>query len=125
MHDYGDVTVRSPHASGYVRVDWLTPKALDTWGDVRLFIQGTEGYIELRKNTDLVGREGSNHLFLVNGDKTEYIDCKNVPFKFGEQFVSDVLNRTETAMGQAHCFLACELALKAEQVAVDLTANRA
>jgi len=36
---------------------------------------------------------------------------------FGEQVVQDVLNRTETAMSQAHCFLASELALKAQAMA--------
>jgi len=28
--------------------------------------------------------------------------------------VQDILNRTETAMSQAHCFLATELVLKAQ-----------
>ena len=31
--------------------------------------------------------------------------------------MDDVLNRTETAMPQAHCFLAMELALQAEKQA--------
>ena len=30
------------------------------------------------------------------------------------QLVDDVLNRTETAMPQAHCLLAMELAIRAE-----------
>jgi len=33
-----------------------------------------------------------------------------------------VLNRTETAMTQTHCFLATELALKAQQQAKHLSA---
>ena len=36
---------------------------------------------------------------------------------YGEQLVADVVNRTETAMPQAHCFLATELVLKAQQQA--------
>ena len=48
------------------RVDWYTPDALPNWGDGRLTILGTKGYIELRKYVDLVGREGTDHLFLVN-----------------------------------------------------------
>ena len=36
---------------------------------------------------------------------------------YGEQLVSDVVNRTETAMPQAHCFLATELVLKAQKQA--------
>ena len=37
-----------------------------------------------------------------------------------EQFVTDILNRTETAMTQEHCFLAMELAIKAEKFAKKL-----
>jgi predicted dehydrogenase len=121
IHDFGDVMVRSPHATGYVRVDWLTPKGLDTWGDVRLFILGTEGYIELRKNTDIAGRDGDNHLFMVDHNGMQHVDCTDVKPPFGEQLIYDVLNRTETAMTQAHCYLASELALKAEAMAFELT----
>lgn len=121
MDDFGDVIVRSPHATGYVRVDWLTPKGLSTWGDVRLFILGTEGYIELRKNADIVGRDGANHLFIVDSDGMRHIDCNNVEYTFGKQFIHDVLNRTETAMTQAHSFLASELALQAQLQATKLS----
>jgi len=47
--DFGDMAVRSPHATGYIRIDWFTPDGLATWGDGRMFILGTEGYIEMRK----------------------------------------------------------------------------
>jgi hypothetical protein len=40
-----------------------------------------------------------------------------VPLPYGEQLVNDILNRTETAMSQEHCFLATELALKAQKQA--------
>jgi predicted dehydrogenase len=123
IHDYGDATLRSPQAVGHVRVDWMTPPGLATWGDVRLFILGTEGSIELRKNIDLAGREGANHLFIVDQQGTRYLECDQVPMPFAWQFLDDVRNRTETAVSQAHTFLACELALKAELQAVDLTAN--
>jgi predicted dehydrogenase len=114
MEDYGDVLLRSPQATGYIRVDWFTPKGLSTWGDVRLFITGTDGYIELRKNCDISGREGDNHLFLVDQKGMQYIPCNDVALPFGEQFVNDIINRTETSMSQAHAFLASELALKAQ-----------
>ena len=121
MHDFGDVMVRSPHATGYVRVDWMTPPGLDTWGDVRLFILGTEGYMELRKNTDIAGRTGGSHLFMVDGKGMHYVECADVELPFGRQFLADVRDRTETAMPQAHCFLASELALQAELKAYELT----
>lgn len=117
FQDFGDMSVRSPHASGYIRIDWFTPDSLTTWGDGRMFILGTEGYIELRKYIDIAGRKGANHLFLVNNKETTYYDCSNVYLPYGEQLVSDVVNRTETAMPQDHCFLATELALTAQKIA--------
>lgn len=118
--DFGDMNVRSRHATGYIRIDWFTPDGLATWGDGRTFILGTEGYIEMRKYIDIAGREGGNHLFLVNGKETKYFNCNQVNMPYGEQLVSDVVNRTETAMTQEHCFLATELALTAQKKAYKL-----
>ena len=115
FEDFGDVMVKGDSGTGYIRVDWFTPDGLNTWGDGRLTILGTEGYIEIRKNVDIASHEGGNHLYLVNQKETKYIDCSKEPLPFGEQFVNDILNRTETAMPQAHCFLATELALKAQK----------
>lgn len=120
--DFGDMSVRSKHATGYIRIDWFTPEGLGTWGDGRTFILGTEGYIEMRKYVDIAGRQGGNHLFLVNQKETKYYDCKNVHMPYGEQLVSDVVNRTETAMPQDHCFLATELALTGQKMAFKLNA---
>lgn len=118
LEDFGDATVRGDGGSGYFRVDWFTPDGLKTWGDGRLTILGTEGYMELRKNIDIGGRDGGNHLFLVDKKDTRYIDCTEVTLPYGAALVQDILNRTETAMTQEHCFLATELALKAEKNAV-------
>jgi predicted dehydrogenase len=118
--DFGDVMIRGNNGTGYIRVDWFTPDGLNTWGDARLTILGTEGYIEIRKNIDIGGREGGNHLFVVNQKETRYINCNKDPLPFGELFVNDIINRTETAMPQEHCFLATELALKAQKNAQKL-----
>ncbi|PSR54941.1 oxidoreductase [Adhaeribacter arboris] len=117
FEDFGDVMLRGNGGTGYIRVDWFTPDGLKTWGDGRLTILGTEGFIEIRKNIDIAGREGGNHLFLTDQKETRYIECSQVPLPYGEQLVNDVLNRTETAMLQEHCLLATELALKAQQQA--------
>ncbi len=122
FEDFGDVMVRGNGGSGYIRVDWFTPDGLNTWGDGRLTILGTEGYMEIRKNTDIASEHGlGSHLYLVNNKETLYVDCKNVELTHGELLVNDVLNRTETSMSQAHCFLATELALIAQKQAVKLT----
>ena len=117
FEDFGDVTFRGNRGTGYIRVDWFTPDGLNSWGDGRLTILGTEGYIEIRKNVDIAGREGGSHLFLVNNKDTFYIDCKDVHLPYGDQLVHDIVNRTETAMSQEHCFLATELALTAQKKA--------
>lgn len=121
FEDFGDVMIKGNQGTGYIRVDWFTPDGLKTWGDGRLTILGTEGYIEIRKNIDIAKSDTGNHLYLVNQKETRYIDCKDVPLPFGTLFVDDVLNRTETAMPQAHCFLATELALKAQKMAQQIS----
>jgi len=125
FEDFGDVMVRGDGGTGYIRVDWFTPGGLKSWGDGRLTILGTKGFMEIRKNVDIAGREGGNHLFLVNEKETQYIDCANVPLPYGQQLVDDVVNRTETAMTQAHCFLATELALKAQKNAQKISFKQA
>ena len=114
FEDFGDMMVSGDGGSGYIRVDWFTPGGLATWGDGRLTVLGTDGFIEVRKNIDIAGRPGDSHLFLVDQKETRYVDCKDVTLPYGERLVADILNRTETAMSQQHCFLAMELVLKAE-----------
>jgi predicted dehydrogenase len=121
FEDFGDMTVRGNGGVGYIRVDWFTPDGLKTWGDGRLTILGTDGYIELRKNINIAGpAEGGNHLYLVDQKETRYFDCSKDPLPFGEQLINDVANRTETAMTQEHCFLATEICLKAQKDAKKL-----
>ncbi len=117
LEDFGDAMLRGDGGTGYLRIDWFTPDGLPTWGDTRLTVLGTNGYIEVRKNVDLAGMPGANHLFLVDRKSVQRIYCENVPLLYGEQLVNDVINRSETAMKQAHCFLATELALKAQKQA--------
>ena len=121
FEDFGDVMVRGNKGMGYIRVDWFTPDGLKSWGDGRLTILGTDGFIEIRKNIDPAGRSGGNHLFLTDNKETRYFDCKDQDLPYGRQLVDDVLNRTETAMSQHHCFLATELALKAQNTAENVT----
>jgi predicted dehydrogenase len=117
VEDFGDVMLRGDHGTGYIRVDWFTPDGLATWGDGRLFVLGTDGYLEVRKNIDIAGRNLGSHLFHVDQKGTRYTDCQDVPLPYGEQLINDVLDRTDTAMNQEHCFYAMELALKAEKQA--------
>ena len=121
FQDFGDMMLHGNGGAGYVRVDWFTPDGLGVWGDGRLFILGTDGYIELRKYIDVAGRPGGNHLFIVDKKQTRYIDCGNVVMPFGPQFVADILNRTHVAQDQEQALLAAELVLNAQKNAKVLT----
>jgi predicted dehydrogenase len=120
MQDYGEMMLRSEGAQGFVRVDWYTPQGLPTWGDGRLVILGTEGYIELRKYVDIAGRPGGDHLFVVDGAGTEYVDCSDVALHYYPDLVQDVINRTDTACPQRHTFEVMRLAITAQQNAAKL-----
>ncbi|GGY88619.1 oxidoreductase [Cellvibrio zantedeschiae] len=115
FEDFGDMMLTGNGGTGYVRVDWFTPDGLGVWGDGRLFILGTEGYIELRKYVDPAGKSGGNHLVIVDKKATRYLDCSNVKLPFGEEFVADIVNRTEISQNQEQALLAAELVLKAQK----------
>jgi predicted dehydrogenase len=118
FEDLGEVMVESDRASGYVRVDWFTPDGLPTWGDGRLTLVGTDGYIELRKYVDIAGRPGTDHLFLVDNKGVRYVDCSDAELTYYANLRRDIFERTETAMPQAHCYNVCELALRAQALAM-------
>jgi predicted dehydrogenase len=117
LQDFGELLLRTGNVTGYVRVDWFTPDGLPTWGDGRLMILGTEGYLELRKYIDVAGAPGIDHLFLVDRKGMKRIDCTGVELPYGRQLIADVSNRTETAMPQVRCFNAMKLALTAQAMA--------
>ena len=115
FQDFGDMMLRGNNGFGYVRLDWFTPYGLGTWGDGRLFVLGTEGYIEVRKYTNVAVSKQGNNLFIVDQKQARYIDCNNMNLPFGSQFVSDIVNRTHTAQDQAQCLLAAELVITAQR----------
>jgi predicted dehydrogenase len=121
FQDFGDMVLRGDRGLGYVRLDWFTPDGLGTWGDGRLFILGTDGYIEIRKYTDVAVKKQGNNLFIVDKKQARYIDCNNMPLPFGPEFVADIVNRTHIAQDQVQCLLAAELVIKAQMNATRVT----
>jgi len=117
LQDFGEITLRSETATGSIRVDWFTPDALPTWGDGRLTILGTDGYIELRKYIDIDGTKGTDHVILVNGETIAKSCAADAELPYFSNLVNDIRNRTETAMTQEHCFKVMELALEAQAYA--------
>ena len=114
FEDFGEIVLSTATVRGYARVDWFTADGLDSWGDGRLFLLGTGGTIELRKNLDIAGRPGADHLFLVDGLETRHIECAGHPVTYYANFAADVANRTETTMPQQRVFTVCRLALQAQ-----------
>lgn len=119
LEDYGEVSMISDTGvKGFYRVDWLTPSGLSKGGqDGRTFIIGTEGYIELRKYIDITTGKW-DRLYIVNGDGEQVFDCTGFTGSaFYPALLQDCLERTETAMTQAHAFKAAELCLLAQEFA--------
>jgi predicted dehydrogenase len=112
--DFGELCLSARDCSAYVRVDWLTPTGLPVYGDGRLFIVGTEGAIEVRECIDL-GQTPRQAVFLIDRSGVRDLDLNGTTLLYGQRLVSDILNRTEISMSQAHCFKATELALQAQQ----------
>jgi predicted dehydrogenase len=114
FEDFAEVVLATPAVRGYIRLDWFTPDGLPSWGDGRLFIVGTEGTLELRKNLDIEGRAGTDHMFVANRAATRYVDCSGLTATYFRDFLADIANRTETAMPQRQVFNVCRLALRAQ-----------
>jgi predicted dehydrogenase len=121
FQDFGDMVLRGNRGFGYVRLDWFTPDGLGTWGDGRLFILGTNGYMEIRKYTNVGVSHQGNNLFVVDGKQARYIDCNAMPLPFGPQFVADIVNRTHLAQNEHEALLAAELVIKAQKQAKVVT----
>jgi predicted dehydrogenase len=116
LEDFGDAALVADNgAACYFRVDWFTPDGLSTWGDGRLFILGTEGFIELRKYVNVATDTSGDHLFLVDGKGEHHIEVSGkAGFPFFGALITDCLERTEKAMTQEHAFRAASLCLEAQ-----------
>ena len=118
FEDFGDAMLAGDNgATGYFRCDWFTPGGLSTWGDGRLTLLGTEGYIEIRKYVDLTRGE-QDVVYLVNKEgEFRYPVAGKVGFPYFGQLILDCIQRTENAMTQEHAFKAAELCGKAQMQA--------
>lgn len=123
LEDFGEASLLgNTGASNYIRVDWLTPDGLSTWGDGRTIILGARGYIELRKYLNVGLGPESDNLILVDDKGEQFINVSGkVGYRFFGELILDCLNRTEKAMTQGHAFKAAELCLKAQAAARRIT----
>ena len=123
LDDFGDATLTGDNgASHYFRVDWFTPDGLQSWGDGRSFILGTEGFIEQRKYMQLGEKQSKGgNVYLANGKEETFYNVEGkTGYPYFGQLILDCLNRTENAMTQEHAFKAAELCVKAQMQAVKI-----
>ncbi len=124
FEDFAELVLATPSLRGYIRLDWFTPDGLPSWGDGRCFIVGTKGTLELRKNLDIEGRAGTDHMFVANRTGTRHVDCSKLPVTYYSDFLHDIAQRTESAMPQRQVFNVCRLALQAQAHAIRYTVRR-
>jgi predicted dehydrogenase len=117
FEDFAEISLRSGSMMGTMRLDWFTPDGLPDWGDGRVFLVGTEGTLEMRKNLDLEGRPGGNHMFVANKTRSRYQDCSAVPVTYYQDFLDDVCDRSARVMEGGQVFNVCRLALRCQQTA--------
>ncbi len=117
FEDFAEITLRSETMTGTMRVDWFTPDGLPDWGDGRLFLVGTDGTLELRKNLDIEGRDGGGHLFVANRERTRYQACAALPVSYYRDFLADVRDRSSHVMEGGRVFTVSRLALRCQMQA--------
>jgi hypothetical protein len=114
LQDFGDMLLRTSGATGCVRVDWLTPDGLPYLGRRAA---GDRRYQRHDRNAEVRHRRRKGYRSSIPDHSVQRIDCSYVDLPYGRQLVQDVLHRTESAMPQARCFKAMELALTAQAMA--------
>ena len=124
--DFADANLIGENgATQYLRVDWFTPDGLGAWGDGRLFLLGTKGYIEVRKYLDVARDAVGDHIYLADAQGERYIKASgSVGFPFFGDMILDCLEGTERAMTQEHIFTAAELGVRAQLEAVRLDTSK-
>lgn len=97
----GEMMLASDTATGYARLDYLTPAGLGAWGDVRFTAVGTEGYLEVRYLDKTV--------FVVDGERAETIDCSDRPLRWAADLI------TGSPPPQEHVFTVTRICLDAQR----------
>lgn len=123
FEDFGEATLLGNNgATNYIRVDWFTPEGLSTWGDGRMIILGSKGYVELRKYVDIGRDRAGDNVYVVDEKGEHHLNVAGkVGYRYFGELILDCLHRTEKAMTQAHTFKAAELALRAQAAARKIT----
>ena len=119
--DFGDVMIESDNGiTGYLRVDWMSPAGIKTFGDLRLTVLGEKGFIEIRKNCDLGHSSTTNNVTVAidDGVFSESVSGK-VDKPYFRRLISDCINGTDTATSPELIRSAMELTVAAQSIALN------
>ena len=102
------------------KLDWSMAEGTYPRDNGRMLIQGTKGFIEIRKHANPVSEDdGRGQVLVVNDHGEKHYNAVGVTgYPFFGQLILDCLNRTEKAMTQDHIFKAAELCMRAQTQAV-------
>jgi predicted dehydrogenase len=119
FEDFGDVWFEGDGGTaGYVRVDWFTPDALPTWGDIRQFLVGSEGTLEVRSNISVGSADQKPALLLTTrGSPPEQLDVSDVDTAWAPQLLADVRDGVNRLMPHEETFEALRSVLSMQSQA--------
>lgn len=124
--DFGDCACTAAKgATGHFRVDWFTPDGLQSWGDSRMWIVGTDGYIELRKNRDITRTTDGCDVYVVT-HQGEFCDnvIGKVPITFPRKLLEDCIYRTDSSGNPEQAFQAISLAIQTQMLGLSNAAAK-
>jgi predicted dehydrogenase len=119
FQDFGDAWFEGDGGTaGYVRVDWFTPDALPTWGDIRQMLVGSEGTLEIR-NTVNIGSADPKPVLLLATRSTapEAVDVTRVDVAWAPRLVADIRDGVNRLMPHEETFDALRAVLSMQQQA--------
>ena len=119
FEDFGDAWFEGDGGTaGYVRVDWFTPDALPTWGDIRQLLVGTEGTLEIRSTISVGSADAKPALFLTTRSiAPQQVDVSDVDTNWALQFVADVRDGVNRLMPHSETFEALRTVLEMQKEA--------
>ena len=105
--------------TGTFYLNWKTPDGLKTWGDVRMILQGEDGFIEVRKNLDLAHDLTPCHVLVVTQKETRHeIVSDSVSRDYFPQLISDCTQGTAYIDPETD-FTSIEIAMRAQEMALN------
>jgi predicted dehydrogenase len=119
FEDFGDAWFEGDGgATGYVRVDWFTPDALPTWGDIRQMLVGTEGTLEIRSNINVGSADAGPVLLLTTRESApEVVDPGDIDTAWAPKLVADIQDGVNRLMPHDRTFQALRTVLSMQSQA--------